>query len=51
MTIIESMCTPMPLPFQAGYGAYLAASVNLPLQSKAMMEVSMGFTGRKLLHV
>lgn len=46
----KTVSKPKPIPRSAGYGAYLATSVNLPRQSKAMMEVSLGFTGRKLLH-
>ena len=35
----------------ASYGTFLAASVNLPLGSKAWMEVRTGFTSRRLLQV
>lgn len=41
---------PKPIPRSAGYGAFLATSLNLPRQSKALMGVYMGFTARKLLH-
>ena len=46
----KSVSKPKPIPRSVGYGVYLATSVNLPLQSKAMIEVSLGFTGRKLFH-
>ncbi|XVE82687.1 hypothetical protein DITRI_Ditri16bG0026000 [Diplodiscus trichospermus] len=41
---------PRPIPRSAAsYGTFLAASVNLPLGSKAWMEVRTGFTSRRLL--
>ncbi|GAV77728.1 PQ-loop domain-containing protein [Cephalotus follicularis] len=45
-----SVSQPWPIPRSAGYGTFLAASVNLPLQSKALTEAYLGFTGRRLLH-
>ncbi|KAK9285630.1 hypothetical protein L1049_024827 [Liquidambar formosana] len=41
---------PKPIPRSAGYGAFLATSLNLPRQSRGLMEIYVGFTGRKLLH-
>ncbi|PPS13039.1 hypothetical protein GOBAR_AA07601 [Gossypium barbadense] len=43
-----------PRPIQrsvANYGTFLAASINLPLGSRAWMEARSGFTSRRLLHV
>ncbi|XWS45362.1 hypothetical protein CRYUN_Cryun15aG0130400 [Craigia yunnanensis] len=46
----KSGTLPWPIPrAAASYGTFLAASVNLPLGSKALMEVRTGFTGRSLL--
>lgn len=36
---------------QVGYGAFLATSLNMPRQSKALVQVYVGLTGRKLLQV
>lgn len=44
----RSVSKPMPIPRSAGYGTILATSVNLPIQTKALM-VQTGLTGRKLL--
>lgn len=41
---------PKAIPRSAGYGAFLATSVNLPWKSKALMEAYVGLTARKLLH-
>ncbi|XP_057966718.1 probable vacuolar amino acid transporter YPQ1 [Malania oleifera] len=43
---------PIPLPRSAGYGygAFLATSVNLPQQGKALMDAYAGIRGRRLLH-
>ncbi|GMI86423.1 hypothetical protein like AT4G36850 [Hibiscus trionum] len=47
----KSGTRPRPIPrAAASYGTFLAASVNLPLGSKAWMEVKTGFTNRRLLH-
>ncbi|XWS33717.1 hypothetical protein CRYUN_Cryun22dG0107300 [Craigia yunnanensis] len=46
----KSGTRPRPIPrAAASYGTFLAASVNLPLGSKAWMEVRAGFTCRRLL--
>ncbi|EOX91202.1 PQ-loop repeat family protein / transmembrane family protein isoform 9 [Theobroma cacao] len=46
----ESGTQPRPIPrAAASYGTFLAASVNLPLGSKAWMEARTGFTSRRLL--
>ncbi|KAK8607536.1 hypothetical protein V6N13_053269 [Hibiscus sabdariffa] len=46
----KSGTRPWPIPgAAASYGTFLAASVNLPLGSKALMEVKTGFTNRRLL--
>ncbi|XP_027077256.1 vacuolar lysine transporter YPQ1-like isoform X1 [Coffea arabica] len=37
------------LPRSAGYGAFVATSMSMPTQTKAMMQASIGFSGRKLL--
>ncbi|MFS7974081.1 hypothetical protein Hanom_Chr09g00864331 [Helianthus anomalus] len=37
---------PKPIPRSAGYGAFLATSLNLPSRTKALMQV---YVGRKLL--
>ncbi|KAL0350577.1 UNVERIFIED_CONTAM: Seven transmembrane protein 1 [Sesamum radiatum] len=34
---------------QAGYGAFLATSINMPRETKALMQAYVGLTGRKLL--
>ncbi|KAG8642572.1 hypothetical protein MANES_12G099200v8 [Manihot esculenta] len=41
---------PRPIPRSAGYGTFLATSLNLPLHSKALTDAYIGFTGRRLLH-
>ncbi|KAJ7952957.1 PQ-loop repeat family protein / transmembrane family protein [Quillaja saponaria] len=43
------MTQPRPIPRSAGYGTFLAASVNLPLKSDALAQAYVRFTGRKLL--
>ncbi|KAH6832158.1 PQ-loop repeat family protein / transmembrane family protein, partial [Perilla frutescens var. hirtella] len=40
---------PKPIPRSAGYGAFLATSINMPRESKALVQVYIGLTGRKLL--
>lgn len=40
---------PKPIPRSAGYGAFIATSMNMPPQTKAMMQASIGLSGRKLL--
>ncbi|XP_065873429.1 vacuolar lysine transporter YPQ1 [Euphorbia lathyris] len=40
---------PRPIPRSAGYGTFLAASVNLPLQTKAFTNAYVGFTTTRLL--
>ncbi|GMI68119.1 hypothetical protein like AT4G36850 [Hibiscus trionum] len=46
----KSRTRPRPIPgAAASYGTFLATSVNLPLGSKAWMEVKTGFTNRRLL--
>ncbi|KAL8471949.1 hypothetical protein ACS0TY_028623 [Phlomoides rotata] len=49
-----SVTNPKPIPRSsriAGYGTFLATSINMPRQTKAMMQVYVGFTGRKLLQL
>lgn len=38
-----------PIPRSAGYGAFLATSLNLPKSTKALLQASVAFSGRKLL--
>ncbi|TYH29068.1 hypothetical protein ES288_A02G194800v1 [Gossypium darwinii] len=46
----KSGTQPRPIPRAAkSYGTFLAASLNLPFGSKALMEVKTGFTNRRLL--
>uniref|UniRef100_A0A5B6YIQ5 Putative vacuolar amino acid transporter YPQ1 isoform X1 n=1 Tax=Davidia involucrata TaxID=16924 RepID=A0A5B6YIQ5_DAVIN len=45
----KSVGQPRPIPRSAGYGAFLATSVNLPRRSMALMEVYVGISGRRLL--
>ncbi|XP_039012473.1 probable vacuolar amino acid transporter YPQ1 isoform X2 [Hibiscus syriacus] len=46
----KSGTRPRPIPgAAASYGTFLATSVNLPLGSKAWMEIKTGFTNRRLL--
>ncbi|KAM0032165.1 hypothetical protein Hdeb2414_s0016g00472061 [Helianthus debilis subsp. tardiflorus] len=44
--IPKSATQPKPIPRSAGYGAFLATSLNLPSRTKALMQV---YVGRKLL--
>ncbi|XP_021672118.2 probable vacuolar amino acid transporter YPQ1 isoform X2 [Hevea brasiliensis] len=46
----KSVSQPRPIPRSAGYGTFLATSVNLPLKSKALTDAYIGFNGRRLLH-
>ncbi|XP_041002250.1 probable vacuolar amino acid transporter YPQ3 isoform X3 [Juglans microcarpa x Juglans regia] len=47
----KSVSRPRPIPRSAaGYGTFLAASVNLPLQTKGLTEAYVGLTGRNLFH-
>ncbi|KAJ9170816.1 hypothetical protein P3X46_018890 [Hevea brasiliensis] len=46
----ESASQPRPIPRSAGYGTFLATTLNLPLQSKALTDAYIGFTSRRLLH-
>ncbi|KAM7516615.1 hypothetical protein LguiA_006198 [Lonicera macranthoides] len=45
----HSHTQPKPIPRSAGYGAFLATSINLPRGTKASMVAYLGCTGRKLL--
>ncbi|EEF29105.1 probable vacuolar amino acid transporter YPQ1 isoform X2 [Ricinus communis] len=45
-----SVSQPRPIPRSAGYGTFLATSLNLPLQSKALTDAYIGVTSRRLLH-
>ncbi|KAI3452114.1 hypothetical protein Pfo_008779 [Paulownia fortunei] len=45
----KSVSKPKPIPRSAGYGAFLATSINMPRETKALMQVYVGLTGRKLL--
>ncbi|KAL3525767.1 hypothetical protein ACH5RR_014139 [Cinchona calisaya] len=40
---------PKSIPRSAGYGAFLATSMSIPSQTKAMIQSSVGLSGRKLL--
>ncbi|CAK9158743.1 unnamed protein product [Ilex paraguariensis] len=44
-----SSSQPKPIPRSAGYGAFLATSVNMPRQTNALAGVYLGLSGRKLL--
>ncbi|THG22890.1 hypothetical protein TEA_025374 [Camellia sinensis var. sinensis] len=44
-----SVTQPKPIPRPAGWGAFLATSVSLPQGSKALKQVYMGLSGRRLL--
>ncbi|KAE7999868.1 hypothetical protein FH972_004257 [Carpinus fangiana] len=46
----QSVSQPRPIPRAAGYGTFLATSLNLPLQTKGLTEAYVGLTGRRLLH-
>ncbi|KAJ4844875.1 hypothetical protein Tsubulata_004370 [Turnera subulata] len=47
----KSVSQPRPIPRSvAGYGTFLATSLSLPFQSKAVKEAYIGFTGRRLLN-
>ncbi|XP_061949199.1 uncharacterized protein LOC133672715 isoform X1 [Populus nigra] len=46
----STVSQPRPIPRSAGYGTFLATSLNLPLQSKALTQAYIGYTGRRLLH-
>uniref|UniRef100_A0A5B6YI97 Putative vacuolar amino acid transporter YPQ1 isoform X1 n=1 Tax=Davidia involucrata TaxID=16924 RepID=A0A5B6YI97_DAVIN len=46
----KSVSQPKPIPRSAGYGAFLATSLNFPQRSVALMQVYAGFSGRRLLH-
>lgn len=48
-TTKASISQPKPIPRSAGYGVFLATSVNMPDKAKAMMQVYIGISGRKLL--
>ncbi|KAJ6740173.1 SEVEN TRANSMEMBRANE PROTEIN 1-RELATED [Salix purpurea] len=41
---------PRSIPRSGAYGTFLATSLNLPLQSKALGQAYIGYTGRRLLH-
>ncbi|CAL2273723.1 unnamed protein product [Prunus armeniaca] len=50
VTSKTSVTQPRPIPRSvAGYGTFLATSLNLPSQTKALTQVYIGITGRKLL--
>ncbi|KAI5665835.1 hypothetical protein M9H77_15688 [Catharanthus roseus] len=44
-----SISQPKPIPRSAGYGAFLATSTSMPHKARAMMQVYVGLSGRKLL--
>ncbi|CAK7339505.1 unnamed protein product [Dovyalis caffra] len=48
-TVTKTVSQPRPIPRSAGYGTFLATSLNLP-RSKALTQAYIGFTGRRLLH-
>ncbi|KAL8118528.1 vacuolar lysine transporter YPQ1 isoform X1 [Apium graveolens] len=45
----KSKTQPKPIPRSAGYGAFLATSLNLPKSTKALIQASVALGGRKLL--
>ncbi|KAK1363083.1 putative vacuolar amino acid transporter YPQ1 [Heracleum sosnowskyi] len=45
----KSKTRPKSIPRSAGYGAFLATSLNLPKSTKALIQASVAFSGRKLL--
>ncbi|XP_020537321.1 probable vacuolar amino acid transporter YPQ1 isoform X2 [Jatropha curcas] len=47
---VKSVSQPRPIPRSVGYGTFLATSVNLPRQSKALTYAYTGITSRRLLH-
>ncbi|XP_057769950.1 probable vacuolar amino acid transporter YPQ3 isoform X2 [Salvia miltiorrhiza] len=47
----NAVSRPKPIPRSAGYGAFLATSMNMPRESKALVQVYLGLSGRKLLQV
>ncbi|XP_050123859.1 probable vacuolar amino acid transporter YPQ1 isoform X2 [Malus sylvestris] len=47
----NSVTQPRPIPRLAGYGTFLATSLNLPSQTKGLAQVYLGVTGRKLLQI
>ncbi|KAL5557224.1 hypothetical protein UlMin_039460 [Ulmus minor] len=46
----KTVSQPRPIPKSAGYGSFLATSLNMPFQSNALTQFSVGITARKLLH-
>lgn len=50
VSVSNTVSQPRPIPRSAGYGTFLATSLNLPLQSKALTQAYIGYTGRRLLH-
>ncbi|XP_031270744.1 probable vacuolar amino acid transporter YPQ1 [Pistacia vera] len=46
----HSVSQPRPIPRSAGYGTFLAVSLNLPMQSKALTETIAGFNSRRVLN-
>ncbi|KAG6766865.1 hypothetical protein POTOM_028041 [Populus tomentosa] len=50
VSVSKTVSQPRPIPRSAGYGTFLATSLNLPLQSKALTQAYVGYTGRRLLH-
>ncbi|GAA0165758.1 hypothetical protein LIER_21079 [Lithospermum erythrorhizon] len=45
----NSSSQPTPIPRSAAYGTFLATALNMPHQSNALMQASIGLAGRKLL--
>ncbi|XP_010548371.1 PREDICTED: probable vacuolar amino acid transporter YPQ1 [Tarenaya hassleriana] len=45
----KSITQPRPIPRPAGYGTFLAASVNLPFQAKGLMDAYTTTSARRLL--
>ncbi|XP_044469215.1 lysosomal amino acid transporter 1 homolog [Mangifera indica] len=45
-----SVSQPRPIPRSAGYGTFLAASLYLPTQGKALTETITGFNSRRVLN-
>ncbi|XP_047977380.1 uncharacterized protein LOC125219449 [Salvia hispanica] len=47
----NAVSKPKPIPRSAGYGAFLATSFNMPRETKALVQVYLGLSGRKMLQL
>lgn len=45
----KSISQPKPIPRSAGYAAFLATSIDMPQRTKALVQVSVAFSARRLL--